>query len=205
MRAAGRRTLEEMRQAGADRRALEAAVATHDAAIAAAAERHGGSAIREAPPQIGDAVEVTGQGIRGELVDIAGERAHIRRGALRFEVPTRSLKRIPGGASRGRGRDERAPGYREVRDADMPAVGNEITLLGLGARDAVTRLDEYLDRAVRVGHASVRVIHGIGGGVLRRAVLDYLNGSPYCTRFREGSPAEGGVGVTLVELTDHAA
>ncbi len=200
MRAAGRRTLEEMRQAGADRRALEAAVAAQETAIATAAERHGGGAIQEDPPQIGDTVEVTGQGIRGELVDVAGERAHIRRGALRFEVPTRSLKRIPGGAPRGRGRDERAPGYREVRDADTPAVANEITLLGLGARDAIARLDEYLDRAVRAGHASVRIIHGIGGGVLRRAVLDYLDGSPYCTRFREGRPAEGGVGVTLVEL-----
>ena len=41
-----------------------------------------------------------------------------------------------------------------------------------------------LDHAVRAGYPSVRIIHGIGSGALKRAVTDYLSNSSYCAGFR---------------------
>src|SRR5581483_8780287 len=52
--------------------------------------------VREAEARVaGDAVEVVGRGIRGELVEVAGARARIQRGAMRFEVPAAELRVVP--------------------------------------------------------------------------------------------------------------
>jgi DNA mismatch repair protein MutS2 len=66
-------------------------------------------------------------------------------------------------------------------------------------------LEQFLDRAMRAGATRVRVIHGIGSGALKRAVNEYLQGSPYCVSFHEAGPQEGGAGVTVVELEAAAA
>jgi DNA mismatch repair protein MutS2 len=76
----------------------------------------------------------------------------------------------------------------------------EISLLGLRAKEAVNTLQDFLDRATRARHSSVRIIHGIGSGALRRAVEQYLATSPYCAGFRPGEPREGGAGVTIADL-----
>ena len=76
----------------------------------------------------------------------------------------------------------------------------ELSLIGLRAREAVARLERFLDRAVQAGEDSVRIIHGVGSGALRRAIHDYLATSPYCADFRAGESNEGGAGVTVATL-----
>lgn len=201
LRDSGRRALEELRRAGGGHQAFQKAVAEHDMAVAAAAAAHGGSA--PAAPQslrVGDEVEVADQGIRGELVELAGDRARILRGSLRFEVPARALRRVATEtAGRSASPPQRVTTVRFV-EAPVPEVDAELSLLGWRAREAIRELDAFLDRAMRAGHASVRIIHGVGTGALRQAVQEYLADCPYCTGYREGSAAEGGVGVTVVEL-----
>jgi DNA mismatch repair protein MutS2 len=144
-------------------------------------------------PVPGDQVEVVGRGIRGELVEIAGERARIQRGGLRFEVPAKQLRVVEDGPARER--------VAVAVDAPGSADGlEEINLVGRRARDAVDALATFLDRASRAGVGEVRVIHGVGTGALRRAIHEYLSTSPYCSRFREPEPPHGGAGVTIAEL-----
>jgi DNA mismatch repair protein MutS2 len=139
----------------------------------------------------GDLVEVGDRNIRGELIEVAGERAWIQRGTLRFEVPTAQLRRV------GR---EGAPAVSVQLVQREDNTASEISLVGMRARDAVDQLHRFLDHAVQSQRRSVRVIHGLGSGALRHAVRDYLATSPYCSGFRPGAPNEGGDGVTMVEL-----
>jgi DNA mismatch repair protein MutS2 len=143
------------------------------------------------PPIPGDVVEILGRGIRGELVEIAGERARIQRGGLRFEVPSRQLRVVGDAPAR----------ERVAIEVDRPAeTPEEINLIGRRAHEAIDELATFLDRAARAGLAQVRVVHGIGTGALRRAVQEYLSGSPYCASFRDSEPERGGQGVTIAEL-----
>jgi len=202
LQAEGNRVLADLRRRDEHAAALRETVARQQATIVAAAQRHATPApAAEVMPAVGDQVEVVDQGIRGELVEIAGERARIQRGALRFEVPAMALRRIGPPASRQR--SSRNPSGLDTTvhyTIDTAPLASDLSLLGLRAREAVAALDTFMDRAVRSGHATVRIIHGMGTGALRRAVQEYLADSPYCASFREGAPAEGGIGVTVVEL-----
>jgi len=197
LKADGRARLAELRSAH-DRAAFdtftreqEAAIAAREAPVAggdeAAAPRGSGSL------RVGDAVEVGERGIRGELLAVEGARAWIQRGSMRFEVPAAQLRAV--------GRTPAAEATVTIAlaapDDDNP---RELSVIGLRAREAVARLERFLDRAAQNGLESVRIVHGVGSGALRRAIHDYLAGSPYCAGFRGGESGEGGAGVTVAVL-----
>ena len=191
LREQGREMLAAIERGEVERHALRRFVQQQEAAIAEHAAAATEPAAAGRVPQVGDQVEVTDTGIRGQLLSVEGERAWIQRGSLRFEVPVAGL--------RGLGHQPIAP--VEVRIAAPPeGTPIEISLIGLRAKEAVAELEGFLDRAARAHYPTVRIIHGIGSGALKRAVAEYLSLSPYCTGFRAGEPREGGAGVTVADL-----
>lgn len=77
---------------------------------------------------------------------------------------------------------------------------NTLDLRGERVEEAITRVERYLDRASLANLTPVYIIHGHGTGKLRQAVRDYLKISGYVTGFRPGERAEGGDGVTVVDM-----
>ena len=75
-----------------------------------------------------------------------------------------------------------------------------IDLRGLDQDEAGQRLEEGLDRAILAGLDEVRVIHGIGKGVLKESVTRALRAHPHVAESRLGGHGEGGRGVTVVRL-----
>jgi DNA mismatch repair protein MutS2 len=144
------------------------------------------------PPQVGDEVEIRDGKIRGELMALHGDRARIRRGSLTFEVAATQIRKAAA--------PKREPQVRVVVQSSVSGLP-EINLLGLRVHEALPRLEAFLDQAVLGHQPSVRIIHGMGTGALRRAVREYLANSPYCAAYSEASRAEGGGGATIAELT----
>ena len=69
------------------------------------------------------------------------------------------------------------------------------------ADEAVATLSIFLDNAMMANLASVRIIHGKGTGVLRKAVHDELKHNRAVKRYRLGIYGEGEDGVTIAELS----
>jgi DNA mismatch repair protein MutS2 len=66
--------------------------------------------------------------------------------------------------------------------------------------EALREVDQALDRAVLASFAEVRIIHGIGRGVLKAAVERHLRTHPQVESQRLGEGREGGRGVTVARL-----
>jgi DNA mismatch repair protein MutS2 len=191
LRERGHGLLAAIERGEADRRALSRWVQQEEAAIREREATLGAPPAATAPPRVGDQVRAADTGIRGVLASVQGERAWVQRGSLRFEVPAAGLRRV----------DSPQPVTVAVHVDPAPeATPEEISLLGLRAKEAVAQLERFLDRAARARHPSVRIIHGIGSGALKRAVEQYLSTSRYCAGFRAGEPREGGAGVTVADL-----
>ena len=86
---------------------------------------------------------------------------------------------------------------REFRSA---GASTELDLRGMTADEAVATLAVFLDNAMLANLSSVRIIHGKGTGVLRKAVQDELKHNRAVKRYRLGVYGEGEDGVTIAEL-----
>jgi DNA mismatch repair protein MutS2 len=77
---------------------------------------------------------------------------------------------------------------------------DRLNIIGLRVAEGLAEVDRFIDRA-GLNHLSiVTVIHGLGTGALKTAVTDFLKNHPLVASLRIGEPAEGGAGVTVVEL-----
>ena len=79
-------------------------------------------------------------------------------------------------------------------------VGLELNIIGYHIDEGIAILSKYLDDA-RVKHfESVRIIHGMGTGALRKAVHDYLSKCSFVKEYHYGGYYDGGSGATIVKL-----
>ena len=86
------------------------------------------------------------------------------------------------------------------RGFQAAAAPMEIDLRGMSADEAVSALSLFLDNAWRAHLQTVRIIHGKGTGVLRKAVQQYLKQEKNIKSFRLGVYGEGEDGVTIAEF-----
>lgn len=76
----------------------------------------------------------------------------------------------------------------------------EVDLRGFRYEEVKEALDAAIDSALLSGLSVIRIIHGFGTGVVRKAVYDYLKTSPYIKSSRYGQEGEGLNGVTIITL-----
>jgi DNA mismatch repair protein MutS2 len=76
----------------------------------------------------------------------------------------------------------------------------EINVIGENVEEATRRVEKFVDRAFLAGLPRVRVVHGSGMGILRKALRQYLREHPHVTSVIEPPQNEGGAGATVVEL-----
>ena len=76
----------------------------------------------------------------------------------------------------------------------------EVNIIGMRYQEAMDTVDKFIDDAIVLGYPSVRIIHGMGTGVLRNGVRKMLKTNKNVKAFRDGGPNEGGLGATVVDL-----
>ena len=75
-----------------------------------------------------------------------------------------------------------------------------VDVRGHDRAEALEMVDRFVDRAVLSGLHEIKIIHGVGEGILVRAIREYLRDDPRIKKSRPGGPAEGGAGVSFAEL-----
>ncbi|MDD4858048.1 MAG: Smr/MutS family protein [Candidatus Krumholzibacteria bacterium] len=139
--------------------------------------------------------EIASLGKEGKIVSIDASRAFLELdGGLRVETHIGDL--CASRTERSARRERKAFWTME----EHTAVTDEISVRGLEKAEAMERVDQFLDRAVLQGFKTVTVIHGIGKGILKRAIYDLAKKDPRIAGVRPGDPARGGDGVAIIDL-----
>ena len=79
-------------------------------------------------------------------------------------------------------------------------AASEINVIGLNVDDATRAVEKFVDHAFLAGLPRVRVVHGSGMGILRKALRQALQQHPHVESVAEPPQNEGGGGATVVEL-----
>ncbi|PKL52126.1 MAG: endonuclease MutS2 [Nitrospira bacterium HGW-Nitrospira-1] len=122
------------------------------------------------------------------------DRVRVRAGNMEIEVPVSDT-----GKKKGLGF---SVGKADTRRAGAPdeEIATKINLIGLRVDEALSRLEPFLNHAALAGLQEVTIIHGIGKGLLSRAVRGHLKGHPLVKSYRKCEQTEGGAGVTVATL-----
>jgi len=192
-------------------------------------EHTAGAAAREpdgaGPVVVGDRVEITHLGLKGDALGVDGETVTVQAGAVTVKVPMQALRVMsrghsprpsPQGEEGGTSLRLRRGRAQGEGDSDSPVTGGrrgrittpgkgavavELNIIGRTTDEARDLLEKYLDDAFLAGLSSVRIIHGKGTGALRRAVEELLSAHPLVAEHRPGASSEGGAGATVAALT----
>ena len=147
------------------------------------------------PLAVGDEVDVLGLNVHGTVVALPeqGGEAEVAIGNMRLRLDRTRLTPLEKPTEAAR------PSSVGVQ-LGPSLTGMELHLRGMRVGDAEVRLDEFLDKAVRDGLSSVRIIHGKGTGALRQAVREQLARHPLARSYAPEDREHGGDGATVVEL-----
>jgi DNA mismatch repair protein MutS2 len=94
----------------------------------------------------------------------------------------------------------RARGISVSLESEGANVASEINVIGQTVDEASRQVEKFVDRAFLAGLPRVRVVHGSGMGILRKALRQLLEQHPHVASVAEAPQNQGGGGATLVEL-----
>ena len=146
--------------------------------------------------RVGDTVELVRFGTRASVLAINKDGSYLlQAGIMKVTAQPDEVYLIEETKQQTKKIIERS--QRAFRSA---GASTELDLRGMSADEAIATLDIFLDNAMMANLASVRIIHGKGTGVLRKAVQDELKRNRCVKRYRLGVYGEGEDGVTIAEL-----
>jgi DNA mismatch repair protein MutS2 len=94
----------------------------------------------------------------------------------------------------------RARGISVLLENEGQNAASEINVIGYNVDDATRAVEKFVDHAFLAGLPRVRVVHGSGMGILRKALRQALQQHPHVESVAEPPQNEGGGGATVVEL-----
>jgi DNA mismatch repair protein MutS2 len=131
----------------------------------------------------------------------------VEMGAMKMKIPRHDVAEVFSSGGSGQGQRTAVNPVAAARakgisislkeDSNTPM---EINVIGRNVDEATSDVEKFLDRAFLAGLTRVRIVHGSGMGILRKALRQYLQKHPHVATVSEPQQNEGGAGATVVEL-----
>ncbi|HTW30622.1 MAG TPA: endonuclease MutS2 [Candidatus Sulfotelmatobacter sp.] len=151
----------------------------------------------------GDVVKLKSTGRSAKIArKIDDSHFEVEMGALKMKIARDDIAEILSAAAPADTpvKAARARGISVSLESEGANVPSEINVIGQNVDDASRDVQKFVDRAFLAGLPRVRVVHGSGMGILRKALRQMLQQHPHVSSVAEAPQNEGGGGATLVEL-----
>jgi DNA mismatch repair protein MutS2 len=161
----------------------------------------------DAQPQVvrhvseGDFVKLKSVGRNGRVTRTLDQNHfEVEVGAMKMRIAREDIAEVVSRASDTPVRAARARGVSVVLERENENVPSEINVIGHNVDDATREVEKFVDRAFLAGLPRVRIVHGSGMGILRKALRQFLQKHPHVESVAEPPQNEGGGGATVAEL-----
>ncbi|WP_371417073.1 endonuclease MutS2 [Granulicella sp. S156] len=163
------------------------------------------AADRQREPAVGDLVRLKSLGREGRVARVIDAKTlEVAVGAMKMRVPRSDIAEVVAVAKETPVQSARRRGGVTVSTSsgsdDAEYMTSEINVIGRTADEAESEVERFVERAFLAGLPSIRVVHGVGMGILRRTLREFLRNHPHVASVTEPPYNEGGQGATMVEL-----
>jgi DNA mismatch repair protein MutS2 len=121
-------------------------------------------------------------------------------GAMKMKIARDDIAEVLSKAVDSPVKAARARGVSVSLENEGQSAASEINVIGYNVDDATRAVEKFVDHAFLAGLPRVRVVHGSGMGILRKALRQALQQHPHVESVAEPPQNEGGGGATVVEL-----
>ena len=152
--------------------------------------------------KVGSTVRLKGQLAVGTILEMQDKQALVSFGNMKSTVKLTKLEPISNNQLKKEARKFDSLGSTttdEVRQRKL-TFSSEIDIRGMRGDEAMQAVMYFIDDAVMVGVASVRILHGTGTGALRLMTRQYLGTVNGVRTFHDEHINFGGSGITVVEF-----
>lgn len=143
----------------------------------------------------GDPVRIKEGGAIGEILEIKGKKATVQMGLMKVVTPVNTL--IPVNPTIITPR-KKSVHIDIVQTASQGKT--DLDVRGHSREDALESVQDFLDKAMLSRLSTVKIIHGKGNGVLRRAVWEKIKEYSSIKEVYHPEAESGGDGITIVEM-----
>lgn len=152
---------------------------------------------------VGDSVRIKGQTSIGTITAIEGKQASVTFGVMRTIVDLKRLEQAEEVTKHET--TQTVMVSRQTQDSIRQKhldFRQEIDVRGMRADEALQAVTYFIDDALLVNAARVRILHGTGTGALRQVIRQYLRTIPGIVSFHDEHVQFGGAGITVVEFRE---
>lgn len=152
--------------------------------------------------EVGDNVRLKGQMSAGTVMELQGKQAIVAFGMIKSTVKLELLEKVSKGQIKKEIQKSTFVSVQTTDDMHEKKINfkQEIDVRGMRGDEALQTVTYFVDDAIQVGAARIRILHGTGTGILRQLIREYLRTVPGVRHFQDEHVQFGGAGITVVEL-----
>lgn len=145
--------------------------------------------------KVGDIVELEGSEIPGEIIQLSGNKAMVRFGAIISQTQKSLLKpsskQLLKPIKAGRTLDTLT---RRVEFRDR------IDVRGMRTQEALEKVTRLIDDAMLLGIPEIKILHGKGEGILKEQIRSYIMAEGIASSIQDENEDMGGAGITVIKF-----
>ena len=151
----------------------------------------------QGPVLVGDRVRLEDSETTGVVIEGKNSKGRllVEAGGIRIWIDEEKLIKMP-----PPGKKDKSKQVKVRYNISSESLVPKLDMRGMDSQQARVTLEEYIVKAASANFDEVEIIHGKGGGVLRKVVADILGNNPAIKGFRSGEWGQGDYGVTVADL-----
>lgn len=144
--------------------------------------------------KLGDRVQLQGSNSIGEIIKIQEQKIEIAMGGIITRTKVENIQKV---GAEIRNNVTKYVSHNKF-DQLSQVFNSELDVRGLRTLEAVEALDKWMDDALMLGFRQVKIIHGIGNGILRNQLRAHLKKNSLIAQMSDAEKMDGGQGSTIL-------
>jgi DNA mismatch repair protein MutS2 len=146
----------------------------------------------------GDRVRITGQEGSGIVLSVKGKNAIVQFGELKTQVDVARLEKTTAIVNKETVTRLRSTGINVFEK--QANFSSTLDVRGKRVEEVVPMLEQFMDTAILLSQAELKILHGKGEGILRKVIREQLRRYKEVASFADEHVERGGDGITVVVL-----